>query len=69
MSTKPYDQAFKYFAEQDAESLLILLGYLKPGERAEIEPLPLELSVSTLLTDQVYLVRRGGKEIIVHPEA
>ncbi|MBI3654355.1 MAG: hypothetical protein HY231_25285 [Acidobacteria bacterium] len=69
MSTKPYDQAFKYFAEQDAESLLILLGYLKPGEAAEIEPLPLELSVSTLLTDQAYLVKRGSKQFIVHPEA
>ncbi|MCI0485713.1 MAG: hypothetical protein L0229_03840 [Blastocatellia bacterium] len=43
MSAKPYDQAFKYLAEQDAESLLILLGHLKPGQQARIELLPREL--------------------------
>jgi hypothetical protein len=37
MTTKPYDQAFKYLAEQDAEALLFLLGDLQPGQPAEIE--------------------------------
>ncbi len=66
---KPFDQAFKYLAEQDAESLLILLGCIRPNERVRIEPVRLELSVSTILPDQAYLVtnRRGRR--ILHPEA
>ncbi len=36
---KPYDQAFKYLAEQDAESLLFLLGAL-PEDIISIEVLP-----------------------------
>ncbi|MEW6125552.1 MAG: hypothetical protein AB1757_00700 [Acidobacteriota bacterium] len=69
MSSKPYDQAFKYLAEQDAKSLLILLGHLKANERAVIEKLPLELSASTILTDQTYRVTNAKGKFIVHPEA
>ncbi|MGH9850009.1 MAG: hypothetical protein ACREBD_09125, partial [Blastocatellia bacterium] len=56
MSDKPYDQAFKFLAEQDAESLLILLGYLQSGEQAEIEVLPRELRAAAILPDQPYRV-------------
>ncbi|HEV8484203.1 MAG TPA: hypothetical protein VGV87_11720 [Blastocatellia bacterium] len=69
MSNKPYDRAFKYLAEQDAESLLILLGYLQPGQPAEIEVLPREIDVSTLLPDQPYRVVIGRDPWIVHVEA
>src|SRR5262249_52160085 len=69
MSKKPYDQAFKYIAEDDARSLLILLGHLKPDEAAIIERLPLELSVSTIATDQTYRVTTDSGSLIVHPEA
>jgi predicted transposase YdaD len=69
MSAKPYDQAFKYLAEQDPESLLILLGCLQPSDKAHIELLQRELSVSTLLPDQPYLVRTRGEEWIAHVEA
>lgn len=69
MSAKPYDQAFKYLAEQDAESLLILLGCLKPGQTAQIKLLPLELDISTLLPDQPYRVETADETSIVHIEA
>src|SRR3989442_138427 len=69
MSSKPFDQAFKYLAEEDAESLLILLGLLQPGEVAEIEALPRELNVSTQLPDQPYRVVISGQARIVHVEA
>jgi predicted transposase YdaD len=69
MSAKPYDQAFKYLAEQDPESLLILLGCLRPSDKAHIELLQRELSASTLLPDQPYLVRARGEEWIAHVEA
>jgi len=69
LSTKPYDQAFKYLAEQDAESLLILLGYLQPGQRAEIELLPRELGVATRLPDQPYRVVTTQGRRLVHVEA
>jgi predicted transposase YdaD len=69
MSNKPFDQAFKYLAEQDAESLLILLGHLRPGQEAEIEALPRELNVSTQLPDQPYRVVVKGEPRIVHVEA
>jgi hypothetical protein len=69
MSTKPYDQAFKYLAEQDAESLLILLGYLQPGQKAEIELLAREVSAPALLPDQPYQVVTGHERRIVHVEA
>ncbi len=44
---KPYDDAFKLLAEEDAEALLLLLGELDPGEKAEITPLHRELRIST----------------------
>ena len=69
MSNKPYDRAFKYLAEQDAESLLILLGCLRPGQPAEIDLLPREIDVSTLIPDQPYRVVIDGKPSIVHIEA
>jgi hypothetical protein len=69
MSNMPYDRAFKYLAEQDAESLLILLGYLKPGQQAQIDLLPREIDVSTLLPDQPYRVVIGDDSWIVHVEA
>jgi hypothetical protein len=46
MTTKPYDQAVKYAAEEDAEAFLLLLGHIKPGEKARIKLLPREISVS-----------------------
>jgi predicted transposase YdaD len=69
MATKPYDQAFKLLAEQDAEALLLLLGVLKPGQKAEIEILPREVSVAATLPDQPYLVRTEMKEEVIHIEA
>jgi predicted transposase YdaD len=69
MSTKPYDQAFKFLAEADAEGLLLLLGDIQPGEGAQIEPLPREISVSAQLPDQPYKVTIDGKSHLVHVEA
>ena len=69
MSTKPYDQAFKFLAEQDAEALLLLLGDLQPGEQAKIELLPREVSVSTQLPDQPYEVVTADERRLVHVEA
>ena len=69
MNTKPYDQAFKYLVEQDAESLLILLGALKPGEQADIELLPREISVAATLPDQPFRISRADREEIAHVEA
>ena len=69
MSTKPYDQAFKFLAEQDAEALLLLLGDLEPGEQATIELLPREISVSTQLPDQPYEVVTADERRLVHVEA
>ena len=69
MSAKPYDQAFKYLAEQDPESLLILLGFLQPGQQAHVELLPREVSVSALLPDQPYLVETEQGSCVVHIEA
>lgn len=66
---KPYDDAFKYLAEQDAEALLILLGEIKPGEKVEITPLSRELRISTRLPDQAYKVVTASGERIVHIEA
>jgi predicted transposase YdaD len=67
--TKPHDQAFKFLAEQDPESLLLMLGAIDPGEEAEIELLPREIGLSALLPDQPYRVtsRRGDR--VVHVEA
>ncbi|MGH9835541.1 MAG: hypothetical protein ACRD9Y_21175 [Blastocatellia bacterium] len=69
MNDKPYDQAFKFLAEQDAESLLVLLGYLQPGERAEIEVLPRELRAAAILPDQPYRVLTAREHSIVQVEA
>src|SRR5258706_6749458 len=69
MSDMPYDRALKYLAEQVAESLLILLGYLQPGQEAEIEVLPREIDVSSLIPDQPYRVVIGNDPWIVHIEA
>ena len=66
---KPYDDAFKYLAEQDAEALLLLLGEIEPGEKAEITPLQRELRISTRLPDQAYKVVTAAGERIVHIEA
>ena len=63
MSHMPYDRAFKYLAEQDAESLLILLGCLRPGQPAEIDLLPREIDVSMLMPDQPYRVVIGGDSV------
>ncbi len=48
MSEKPktYDDAFKLLASQDAEALLLLLGELQPGEKAELTSLERELRIS-----------------------
>jgi predicted transposase YdaD len=45
MATKPYDQAFKFLAEQDPEALLLMLGAIEPDEKAVIELLPREISM------------------------
>jgi hypothetical protein len=68
MNTKPYDQAFKFLAEQDPEALLLLLGAIEPDEQATIELLPREVSLAALLPDQPYLVRSARGERVVHVE-
>jgi hypothetical protein len=69
MSERPYDRAFKFLAEEDAEALLLLLGDIQPGENARIELLPREVNVSTQLPDQPYQVVIEGKRRLVHVEA
>jgi len=66
---KPYDDAFKLLAEEDAEALLLLLGEIEPGEKAEITPLHRELRISTRLPDQAYKVVAASGARIVHIEA
>ena len=66
---KPYDEAFKYLADQDAEALLLLLGEIEPDEKAKIVPLRGELRLSTRLPDQAYKVVTTSGERIVHIEA
>lgn len=66
---KPYDDAFKLLAEQDAEALLLLLGEIKPGEKVEITPVGPELRASTRLPDQAYKVVTAAGARIVHTEA
>jgi predicted transposase YdaD len=68
-NTKPYDQAFKYLAEKDAEALLILLGDIKAGEHATVTPLPREVSVAAQLPDQPYEVISNDVRRLVHVEA
>ncbi len=67
MSKKPYDDAFKDLAEQDAISLLRLLDALPPN--ATVTPLPREISVQALLPDQPYEVNVAGQRQITHIEA
>lgn len=69
MNAKPYDQAFKYLAEQEADALLHLLGAILPDEQARVEMLPREISVPALLTDQAYLVTTNIRKFIAHAEA
>src|SRR5438128_94533 len=69
MNTKPYDQAFKFLAEQDPESLLLLLGAIEPGEQATSELLPGEISVAAVLPDQPYRIVSARGERIAHVEA
>jgi hypothetical protein len=69
MSTKPYDQAFKFLAEGDPEALLVLLGDIRPGQLAKIQLLPREIIVSAWLPDQPYEVTIDGKRHLVHVEA
>ncbi len=69
MTTKPYDQAFKFLAEQDPESLLLMLGAIEPGEQATIELLPREISVAAVLPDQSYRITSSRGERIAHVEA
>lgn len=67
---KPYDQAFKYLAEQDPTALLILLGALKPEQKVTIELLPNEVTVSAKLPDSVYLIKSTKEPSrIIHIEA
>ena len=67
-TSKPYDQAFKYLAEQDAESLLFLLGAL-PEDVISIEVLPHELSFPAIIPDQLYLITTPEGKYIIHIEA
>ncbi len=69
MATKPYDQAFKFLAEQDPEALLLMLGAIEPDEKAVIELLPREISVAAVLPDQPYLVSSARGKRVVHVEA
>ena len=69
MATKPYDQAFKFLAEQDPESLLLMLGAIEPDENAVIELLPREISAAAVLPDQPYLVTSARGKRVVHVEA
>lgn len=66
---KPYDDAFKLLAEQDAEALLLLLGEIKPGEPVKITPIGRELRAATRLPDQAYKVVTATGARIVHIEA
>jgi predicted transposase YdaD len=63
----PYDTAFKEFADQDPELLLMLVGALPPG--AKVKPLPRSVSISALLPDQPYEVISATEHFIAHIEA
>ncbi|MGH9940303.1 MAG: hypothetical protein ACREAM_29020, partial [Blastocatellia bacterium] len=67
MSKKPFDDAFKDLAEQDAEVLLRLLDAIPPG--ATVTPLPREVSVQALLPDQPYEISVAGQKHIARLEA
>ena len=67
--TKPFDQAFKFLAEDDPESLLLLLGVIEAGDEATIELLPREVGMASLFPDQPYLLTRNAEQRIIHVEA
>ena len=67
MSKKPFDDAFKDLAEQDAAALLRLLDAIPPG--ATVTPLPREVSIQALLPDQPYEINLAGQRHIAHLEA
>jgi hypothetical protein len=64
--TKPFDQAFEFLAEDDPQSLLTLLGAIKPGEPVRIELLPREVGMTALFPDQPYRILKGTEERIAH---
>ena len=55
---KSYDQAFKALSDADPRGLLGIFGVLPLGVRAEVEPLPRDLSMRPLVIDSGYIVRR-----------
>ena len=59
---KSYDQAFKTLSDADPRGLLEIFGVLPAHARAEVEPLPRELSMRPLTIDSGYLVRRPGRK-------
>lgn len=69
MSGTPYDDAFKHLAEQDPESLLILVGALPSDELVRIKVLSRELRPSKRIVDQAYLVTTRSESRIAHLEA
>lgn len=66
-SQKPFDDAFKDFAEHAAEALLRLIGALPEGGRL-VELLPREVSAQALLPDQPYKIEGAGEPRVVHLE-
>jgi len=69
VSGTPYDDAFKHLAEQDPESLLILVGAFPPNQPVRIKVLSRELRTSKRIVDQAYLVTTGNESRIAHLEA
>ena len=59
---KSYDQAFKTLSDTDPRGLLEIFGVLPAHARAEVEPLPRDLSMRPLTIDSGYLVRRPGRK-------
>lgn len=59
---KSYDQAFKSISDADPRGLLGIFGVLPMGIKAEVEPLPRELSMRPLEIDSGYMVRRAGRK-------
>jgi len=64
MDNKPYDSAFKDFADQDSEALLRLIGALPPD--ATVRPLRAEISAPALAADQPYEVITAADHYIAH---
>ena len=59
---KSYDQAFKTLSDVDPRGLLEIFGVLPAHTRAQVEPLPRDLSMRPLTIDSGYLVRRPGRK-------